>query len=443
MVSSNGDKSKAGVYTLQSLQNVLSRMKRNFPTQIEYEMKDHYGYENINTKQFTVNARINFYNNKQQITRIWLVMISSSYRSDRIAGTEFNIEHIIKLIGEKTNNTPIETFFLIPNSTNSSVRADFEKFSSKVKNGKVFTYFQNVLTLSMFRELLLRVLTDEFDQGERSNVLGEIGETAVANAFSNPMNVEIWNSAEKDQVLKSEDYELFKTILQKFDVHGEKLSILTVQAQGVQDDSNSLYNIDLNRVIDPETNTFAGMPKTDVYIKVRFENNNKVHEKELKLSIKKPDSGKSKRISVHQGNVENLLKDLKSSIPQTNFFASPKEFEKLTLALENFQKFGAPTKMDSIQRQYLDDNLYKINNWLTAFFLFGENNHRFNNIQVSNGLVVFNPNDTTVSAFTKEEVEIQMSSKKPTGFGTPFSWTYASGTRGKGFQIKASINFNK
>lgn len=89
MESSNGERALAGVNTSKELISLLESIVEKYDT-LTLDKNIEYGEKGKDPKQFKANAKINF----DKGNSIWLVDVSSSFRSDRIKGKEFDIEHL-------------------------------------------------------------------------------------------------------------------------------------------------------------------------------------------------------------------------------------------------------------------------------------------------------------------------------------------------------------
>lgn len=425
MESTNKDKARAGLNTEKELVDLLNKLANKYDT-IALKKPVEYGEKGKDNKQFKANAQIKFI--EEDI--VWLIVVSSSFRSDRIKSKEFDIEHIKNILIEKEIHP--EAYFILPDNAKAKDVTELQKFKKHIDKQDRVTYFDGAMLMHAFSNMLEQKLTENIKQGQRSNILGNSGEEKLKLAFNNQNNLKIWNDT-KDCITKSANYSLFKSVL-----NGLAPSIGKIchsVAYGSSKHEESRISQDLKQVRSPD-NRLHGKPKTDILISIINEKGDNII---LKASVKQPASSKNK-VTVHEGSVEQLLTDLKSSLPKNSKFNNSDLFNSLSIALLDFQAKGSKKTMLEENLHFLNENLADLNKWLIDYFIFGINNSYLNKNQQANALIVFNPNTGGCIArnILKEESKL-LNGKKAT-FGTPFSWTYPSKKRGKKIQIKSPID---
>lgn len=425
MESSNKEKARAGVNTVKELVDLLDQLVSKYDTVI-LQRPVEYGDKGKENKQFKANAQISFIGENI----VWLIVVSSSFRSDRIKGKEFDIEHIKKILIEKGIDP--EAYFVLPDNAKAKDVTELKNFKQHIDKQDRITYFDGAMLMNAFRNRLEQKITETLKQGQRSNILGNSGEEKLKLAFNNKNNLKIWNDTE-DNITKSANYSLFRSVLN--DLSPSIGKICHSVAYGSSKQEQSKISQDLKQVRSPD-NKFHGKPKTDVLISIVNEKGRNII---LKVSVKQPSSSKSK-VTIHEGSVEQLLTDLKSSLPKNSRFNESDLFANLSIALHDFQAKGSKKAMSKRNLQFLNDNLSDLNKWLIDYFVFGINNSYLNKNQQANALMVFNPNtgECVARNILKEENKL-LNGKKAT-FGTPFSWTYPSKKRGRKIQIKSPID---
>lgn len=429
MNQDNKEKAESGNNNKEELNKVLKEVEDNF-NNVEICKGKSYGFPGKNAKQFKVNAEIIFKDNDQKDKETWIIKSSSSYRSDRVKGNEFDVEHIKSL--KKESN--LKAFFVIPDNQSAKDLKQFNKYKNDVRNGKIITYFDYILKLSEFQNALRKRSSQYLTQGVRSNILGNGEELAISDAFNNPNNVILWNQ-HGNNVVKSRNYFIVKAFMEKF-FPNSKIKSMNAYNNSKKDIH---YMEQLNIVKNPQNNKNMGKPKTDVLIDLTLLDGSK-HK--IKMSIKHPATSKKHRISVHEGSVERLLDDLEKSIPEnSSFYNNSKKFSQLKKALLNFQRAGAVSKMEEKYRSFLNKNFYELNSWLIDYCLFGINNHMFNDNQIVNVLEITNPSNGQLNFLSAEEEKKRLleyckeRKASPASFGTPFTWTYPSKKRTKKIQV--------
>lgn len=417
MRSSNGDKAKAGANTSKELLNLLETIVNRYNT-LSLDKNIEYGEKGKDSKQFKANAKINF--DKENLS--WLVDVSSSFRSDRMKGKEFDIEHLKKILKKLGIDT--EAYFVLPDNAKEKDVKDLKSFEQHIQAQDRVTYFDGAMLMNSFRNILEQKATESINQGKRSNLLGKSGEVILYKAFKNKNNIKIWNDP-NDNLIQSSNYSLFKTVVKKLCPDIGKISFSSALCS---------KNIEDLKTVRANNKTY-GMPKTDIIINLANSYN---QHYDFKVSVKQPKSSKGK-VTVHEGSVERLLNDLKHSLPKDSTFNDPKMFRKLSDALIDFELNGSKSKMNPENLNFLNTYLPELNKWLIDYFLFGINNLYLNKNQQANALLVFNPETGGCKISSVKEVENALLNTRKATFNTPFSWTYPSKKRGKKIQIKGPI----
>ncbi len=425
MESTNGEKAKAGVNTSKELLELLNQLVNKF-SKVTLHTPVEYGEKGKDKKQFKANAQIDF----TEEDLAWLIDVSSSFRSDRVKGKEFDIEHIKQILINKGLDS--EAYFVLPDNAKSKDVKELQKFEQHINKQDRVTYFDGAMLMNAFRNMLEQKVTEKMKQGQRSNILGNAGEEILRLAFNNPNNLKIWNNS-NDHTTQSSNYSLFKSVFENLapSIGKIKSSVAYGSSKGEKD----LISENL-RVVKSADKKSHGKPKTDVLISVI----NEQGENDIfKVSVKQPSSNRGK-VTIHEGSVEQLLADLKLSLPNNSKFINTDLFSKLSRALRDFQSKGSKKEMVKENLQFLNDNLSDLNKWLIDYFIFGINNSYLNKNQQANALLVFDPNTGKCKVRNVIEEENRLLTGKKTTFGTPFSWTYPSKKRGKKIQIKGPID---
>lgn len=415
MNNENGKKSKAGSNNSKELFNRIEKILSSYSTlggRIILVPKKK-GKDAIQG-QFGYDCAIIFDNSV-----IWIIKTTTSIRSDRIKGSEFDILHLKKWYQNK-KNYKVQGYLVLLNED-----SELEKLSQKIKTKTQISYFDDAITLNTLIAKLQTNLRSMIPQGIESNISGYIGEYEISSALNNPTNIKLWNNP-NNQVDKSSNFDIFKNILKAVGFTNKKIK--NVIAYTNDKDDKKHYLTDLATVKN------GGMPKTDILAIITADNGK---EYKVTFSVKAPRRPDS-RISVHQGSVEDMIYDLKKSSFDSDEKLSVSNIEN---ALLNFQASGSEKYMDSKQADILKKELPPINEWLVRYALFGENNHKLNEIQVAQYLVYINPQNHTVNVYSANEITQKLINQnyKKSGFGTPFSWTYPSKRKGKNIQLKLNL----
>lgn len=391
----NKRKALSGVAVKKLLVKTLKDLSSNSYINIMYQMDFYTGYNGYSKKQFKMDALIQF---KDSNDEIWLIKTTSSIRSDRVKGNQFDAQNIRKI------NPKVKKIYLVTSDFADSKETYYrKKYSEDIKNGKLYSEIDDVISFNALSLLIRDKALENLSQGVRANVLGEETEERIMRSLNNEDNIELWNGLLDSNLLpKSVDYELFEEILSTYGI-----------------DNNDEVITSLYATTDIPLLEGRGQPKTDVHCEV---NTNK-NLFNINISVKQTSA---KKVTVHEGFMKDIL-DLLELDMDSN----------LGIALLRLQECGGKLKLkDKYLESYtlLESELYKYNEKLIKFFIFGIGSEQ-NNIQIANMLVY----NKTFKAMTVNETVNHMS-KYSGQFGTPFSFTYPSGSRGKKIQVKAPTN---
>lgn len=420
--ASNSDKSKSGKNTRDALTKLLQRMVLQFPNiKLKENMK--YGEKGKDQSQFKIKHQLDF--TEDQVS--WLIDETSSFKSDRVKGKQFVMEHTKKILSDRGIKS--RAYFVVPDNCSEQTVHELEMFNRHIQADDRVNFFDGAMQMSEFSHFLEHKATESLKQGTKSNILGDYGEKILVQAFNNPNNIKLWNDP-SDYLTKSTNYSLFKSVLNKLSPDIGKIQTSHAY-RGQKSDNPDAISEQLRIVRDNKGKPF-GKPKTDVLIEI-LDQQNKIYQ--FSISVKKPASLKGK-VTIHEGSVDRLINDLKKSLPSESIFNNKHNFSLLEHALINFQDVGSQKKMAIEDKEFLDSHLSDINKWLVDYFVFGINNSLLNDIQKAQALLVFNPVTGQCQIKTIMEVEDEMLNGKKSTFGTPFGWTYPSKKRGKKIQIK-------
>lgn len=427
MNNDNKIKSEVGKNNENELKNLISTIESSSLDIYAKSSNPKFGYKGKNQKQFSATSKISFLKSKET----WIIFTSNSFRTDRIKGKEFDAENI-KKIEKENGNENVKAFFILPNEISQK---DLHSLDIYRKN-KNLTYFDKFMILKEFKEYLIKKGIENNTQGINSNIIGNISELSISNSFNNDKNIKKWNSPE-NQVLKSNDFYILSSFMIQSNIN-KKIDYSVAFNNNKKDKDHYLKELDIVTDINGKKN--FGKPKTDVLVHLKLQQEKK--ETSIRFSIKHPKKIKGKT-TVHEGSVQNLLSDLKNTVPQNSKFKNPELFQKLSSALLEFQEVGSAKNMTISNKQFLEKNLSDLNEWLINYFMFGINNSKLNKNQVANYLAIVDPNNGEI-LFTSSNNEVKKlidycKNHSRLAFGTPFSWTYPSKKRGTKIQIKAPL----
>ena len=163
MESTNGEKAKAGVNTSKELLELLNQLVNKF-SKVTLHTPVEYGEKGKDKKQFKANAQIDF----TEEDLAWLIDVSSSFRSDRVKGKEFDIEHIKQILINKGLDS--EAYFVLPDNAKSKDVKELQKFEQHINKQDRVTYFDGAMLMNAFRNMLEQKVTEKMKQGQRSNI---------------------------------------------------------------------------------------------------------------------------------------------------------------------------------------------------------------------------------------------------------------------------------
>jgi len=439
MNTDNSKKVRSGSNAKKEIHSLITELKNEFKN-VKFKKKDWgnyvtFGFPNKDPHQFKIDEVIIF---DDENLEIWLIKISSSVRGDRCKGAEFDIEHVKKLLSSKSDN--VKAFYVIKDNQSPNDLKQFTSYKKNVTSHKIVSYFDDILKFSEFQNMLKERCVKYLIQGVQSNILGNDAEKEISDSFNNINNTVLWNNPE-DSVTQSKDIYIFLEVMNAlFSTHNP---IQQTEAFNNNKLDKHHFLDELNIVRNSEGKGNLGKPKTDVLVQLSFSNGT---YKKIKISVKKPKAA-SKRVTIHEGSIESLISDLRTSLPSNSRFNNSENFDYLSQALLNFQEVGSAKNMNPDFREYLNNYLSELNGWLIDYFLFGINNTRFNDNQIANTLAIINPdNGSLIVKKDTEEKELLLKyceSHKlgSSSFGTPFSWTYPSKKKGRKIQIKSPLPF--
>lgn len=391
----NQKKALAGTAVKKLLKKTLEDLASHPHINISYEIDFKTGYVEYCETQFKMDALIEF---KDSGNEVWLIKTTRSIRSDRVKGNQFDAEHIRKIHPNVKKVYLVTSDFADPKEVYNR-----KKYSEDIRNKRIYSQIDDVITFNTLSLLIRDKALENLSQGVRANVLGEETEERIMRALNNETNIELWNGIkDKNSIIQSADYELFQEIL------------LTYGLERTNEVIVGLFSTTDIPLLDG-----GGQPKTDVHCELTTNKNTY----NINISVKQTSA---KRVTIHEGFVEDLLEVLNLD-----------KYSNLGIALINLQKCGGKV---NLKKEYpeshdiLEKELHKYKDTLIKYFFFGIGGKQ-KGIQVAN-MIVYNK---TFKAMTVNETIKDMSNYSGQ-FGTPFSFTYPSGNKGKKIQVKAPTN---
>lgn len=382
----NQNKTQAG----QNSKDALFTMLKNIDSRVSFTYTPNYkiGYPGYNSKQFGMDAEIVF---PDENNEKWLVKVTSSIRSDRVKGNNFDAQNI-KILDPSIN----KIFLVTPDLVTEKELIARNSLSLQLASNKMCSFIDNVMPLNELYNAILEKGVLHLSQGVRANILGNNAEKNIALALMSNSNKEIWNN--KSSLLKSDSYGTFQKILLTFGIPKVEEIIINTATTSV-----------------PPLQT-GGSPKADVNCIIQT----RVNTYYINLSVKNTFAPS---VTVHEGFALDIINALKLN------HDSP-----LALALLNLELAGGPISLknnNSNAYSQLEANLSTYNKELIKLFLFGIGSTQSEK-QIANILYY----SITNTAYTvNSAIDHFLTYTKQ--FGTPFSWTRPSKSKTPKLQIKA------
>jgi len=390
MAFTNADKSKHGTSAQNGIEDML-----NYCKECEYivNYKKNYrigksGYEN--TKQFYVPFLVEFYDGEK-----WALFSTTSMRTDRIKGQQWDALNV------KQIDASITTAILVyDDSVSENEKIEFVRQNTKYQTHYEYSEIDAILSQDAVNNAIEAKALSEIGTGKAKDKQGRSFEMRVEKVMNSSDNLKRWKT--NDQRIVGLHFALFECI---------------VSTLGL--DSSRVERIEATVKI-PKLPT-GGSPKTDVLITVCYEESKET----FGISCKRTSEVK---VSVHQYNADSFANVLDAN--NENLRCLLNGFQ----AAANMRDFGEEN-CEALTKA-LDPYAKKLFMWV----LGGIGGEGDPNVQWANYLLVYSNTDGAIKFHSiNEYYEILMSSKLTGNFGTPFSWTYPSGRRGKDIQLKCRI----
>lgn len=383
----NQIKAQHGVHAKHTLDYVVVELEK-FGAIKKHENKPSYGYENHDKRQFKADMEITASDGT-----VYILYTTNSIRSDRVKGEQWDASNI------KQIEARIEQAYLIV--PDEDALKGNETFRDKLRNGTMYSAIDDILTVDEFYESEIAKYGARLEPGVRHDLEGRKFEELFSTIMGSQENLNRFNGVGTDIGYL---YEVFITVMEALDCHPGTIK-------------NILASTDIPKL------PSGGSPKTDVALEVTF---NDGISKVITFSLK--DSS-NKSVSVHQYSADSFA----SVLDPTN--------KRLRELLNEFQTAGSAKAMrdgtaDELKSE-LAPYLHKLDKWV--FSGYGPKDST--EIQCAQYLVTKSKGKMDIRV---HEIDLyckilEENNNGRHGFGTIFSWTYASGQRGKSIQLKAKI----
>ncbi|MBQ6781579.1 MAG: MspI family type II restriction endonuclease [Treponema sp.] len=388
---SNSDKQEHGQNARIALESILVECKKySYIKEIIKEYRC--GYADYDNKQFYCNFVIIFQNNVK-----WIVNITTSFRSDRLKGNQWDSYNI-----KEIDSTISKSFLVYPDDLSQDEKDDFIAYKYKILNKIHFSAIDDIVGQQELFELIENYANKELSVGIKKDIQGNNFETYISNILTNEQNLEKWQT--ENLKLVGMHYDFFIKILNCFKIDKHTVSKIKATA-----DKKIIGNL-----------LTSGNPKTDIIVTVYTKNN---AVKNFTISCKKSNA---KSVSVHQYTA--------------NAFADALDPDNKTLRklLQKFQEVGnlrdfGEENAEALKAE-LKPNLEKLVRWVIG----GYGGKVQNQLQIADYILISDGNDICI--YTLDEyTNLLLKPENESHFGTPFQWTFASGRKGKDIQLKCKV----
>ena len=392
MSDSNKDKSRHGASNNKALNELLVELK-NEELLTNYEKDFRSGYSDYSMSQFRAPYMITLNNGEN-----WLLFNTTSMRTDRIKGNQWDAFNLRQLI-------PDITFAAIvyPDSTSEKDLIAFEHQRNKYINQKEYSEIDDIISQSELLTLLEEKYMEDVETGRKLDLRGRKFERQIEFIISNSSNMLKWHDTNDSMRLVGVHYDIFKRIVGAFGL---------TPAEVIRIDATT----DIPKL------PSRGNPKADVLVMVTFVDGS---TKNYTISCKKTTA---KLVTVHEYDA-NAFSDV---LDPAN--------DELRALLNEFQK--KPTLSD-----FGDDNAKRLSSLLlphlerlSLWVLGGYGGLGIPNLQWADYIIVNDIKTSEVSIYSTPDYYNKLLSSGLEGhFGTVFSWTYPSKRRGKRIQLKCRV----
>ena len=388
---SNSDKQEHGKNAKSALESILLECK-NY-AYIKEILKDYRcGYAEYDNAQFYCNFVIVF----QDDTK-WIVNITTSFRSDRLKGNQWDTYNI-----KEIDPSISKSVLVYPDDLSQDDKDDFLLYKFKIINKKNFSAIDDIVGQQELFELIENYANKNLSVGVKKDLQGNNFESYISTVLSNEKNLEKWKTL--NPKLVGIHYDFFEKILFCFNL--DKTTVSKINATS---DKKVIGNLKT-----------SGSPKTDIIVTVILKNGT---EKHFTISCKKTNA---KSVSVHQYTSDAFADVLDS------------ENEKLRTLLQKFQENGNLRDFGDENSIALRDELKPHLEKLVRWVIGGYGGKVQNQLQLADYILISDEKDIFIHTL-EEYTQMLLKPENVSHFGTPFQWTFASGRKGKDIQLKCKI----
>lgn len=355
----------------------------------EYKTPYRGGYPDINDRQFFFQFSVTFSDDE-----IWIIQSTTSFR-ERINTQQWNAEHL------KKNESKIKKALIVyPDNIPEKELHYAKALKEKVTENKIYSALDDVVSLSDLYFLIEEKHFEKLVGGSQKARKGSNFEKFIVNILNNDVNRLVWNNDGEYKV--GFNFPYFKRILKGIGV----------------DDSRRIKKIEATNEIGLLPS--RGKPKTDILLRIIFSDET---EEIYTFTCKRTES---EWVSVHQYSIDKFITVLKISNPS------------LIQALKEFQNVGGLKAMSVEGNKCLEEEMPKYNKELAEWVYGGVGGEGDPKTQWARYVINFRSNLFELEVYSLEEYVDKVLEIKE-HYGTPYKWTYASGSKGKSIQFKGKI----
>ncbi len=385
----NSDKQEHGQNAKNTMEEILKKCE-DF-SYIKKTIKDYRcGYKGFSGSQFYCNFLIVF----QDDTK-WIIKITTSFRSDRIKGNQwdsFNIKEIDPSISKSV--------LVYPDDLPESEKEKFIVHKLKIVNHQHFSSIDDIVGQNELFELIENYAYKDLKLGSRRGKAGNNFEDYIANILSYQQNLEKWNT--NNPKLVGMQYNFFEKILVKFEI--EKKEVVRIEATSDKKEIGRLSS--------------GGNAKTDIIVTCQKRDGN---SEIFTISCKKTQKDE---VAVGEYKSDDYADVLDA------------ENEKLRNLLYTFQDNPTLSDFGKENGEKLEREIKPYLRKLIRFVIGGYGGKNQDPLQCADYILIGDGEDIFIHTL-EEYTDLLL--KYERNFGTPFSWTYESGRRGKCIKLKVKV----
>jgi len=326
----------------------------------------------------------------------WALFSTTSMRSDRVKGQQWDSINLKDIDAKITR-----AYLVYPDSAGV---LEFQKKNDKIKNKEEYSALDAIISQDSLANEIERYFMREKSMGQRRDAEGRSFEVRVAETMAYDENLQKWRGG--IDTATGVYYNMFSAIAQKLEINKKT--------------TRAIFSTSDQRVIGLLPS--GGQPKTDVIVKVLDLNGS---EQIFTMSCKRSDNAS---VTVHQYSADSFA----DVLDEGN--------DKLRTLLNAFQEVGNKRDYGQDNSDALQRELRPYRRELALWVLGGYGGDGDALTQCASHLLTYNEQGGSFRIHRIDEyVDALLSDDTKGFFGTPFSWTYASGQRGKSIQLKCKI----